>query len=88
MRMRLVRLVAIILREIYPTTMYQSGRLAVQPAGGWRSVTAGDGEATTHLKDVALAADDEPSRWLLVPLLGTTHVALAPRSHWFIGTGT
>ena len=39
-------------------------------------------EGSTHLKDVAFAADDEPGRWLLVPVLGTTHVALAPRGHW------
>ena len=31
---------------------------------------------------MALTTDDEPGRRLLVPLLGTTHVALAPRSHW------
>ena len=71
------------------TTMYQSGRLRRAGAAGGvgrRGREKGRKEATTHLKDVALAADDEPSRWLLVPLLGTTHVALAPRSHWFIGT--
>jgi hypothetical protein len=41
-------------------------------------------EEATHLKDMTLATDDEPGRRLLVPLLGTTHVALAPRSHWVI----
>jgi hypothetical protein len=45
-------------------------------------------EGSTHLKDVAFAADDEPGRWLLVPVLGTTHVALAPRSHWVTGGGS
>jgi len=70
-------------------TLYQSERLTVQPAGGVRlppGTGEGEGNQPTHLEDVALAADDEPSRWFLVPLLGTTHVALAPRSHWFIGT--
>jgi hypothetical protein len=41
-------------------------------------------EEATHLKDVTLATDDEPGRRLLVPLLGTTHVAFAPRGHWVI----
>ena len=74
-------------------TTHQSERLTtVQPAGGVRLPPGrrregrGSNNPTTYLEDVALVADDEPSRWFLVPLLGTTHVALAPRSHWFIGT--
>lgn len=69
-------------REIHPPRCIRAGVLAVQSAGDV-GLPPGTRE-TTHLKDVSLAADDEPSRWLLVPLLGTTHVALAPRSHWFI----
>jgi hypothetical protein len=84
MRVRLVRLAAIILRKKKTIIAIISEPVQnPRPRAGTGWLPPGNEGRPTHLKNVALAADDEPSRWLLVPLLGATHVALAPRSHWY-----
>ena len=79
-RVRLVRLAAIVLCDnIIIIRERPSTTVPPPPAGGL--VPPGMRGDTTYLKDVTLATDDEPRRWLLVPLLGAAHVAFAPRSH-------